>query len=225
MSQSRVFCFRHVERNKSNTDDPQTPTAGGQITAYAMGREIRRRFNPTVMTRTTSPQPRGMRTDVIFCQGLVGWEGTPGRELPEQTIDQRLNDFSTDSRDQIAEGVAAAKTYAKLHGVEAEQGVFMTPQGKVALRIKVGEMIEVIDELGSQAGDHLMTGLHGAGIDGACIELNQRLDEDYPDGMGANGGMFDKVEGFVATFEDGKLVSIEIVRQPDYLKTLATVIE
>lgn len=220
---SRVFVLRHVERDKSNTADPQTPTQGGEITAFAMGRLVRRTFDPHFVSRTTSPQPRSTRTDQIFCAGLAGWEGM---ELPLQTTDSRLNDCTTDPRDTVQTGVKEAKALAQYHGLEPEQALFLCDTGRRALAVKIDEVAQVIIERSLISGDHLMCGLHGGATDGVFARLARQLQENVSDGMGAFGRPIGKVEGFVALYDDdAKLVELVKITQPGYLETLATVVK
>lgn len=221
--QSRIVALRHVECDKQNPDDPQAPTPGGEIAAFATGMDLRP-FDFHFVECTSSPQPRAIYTARLILSGFRGFDDTIS--VPEITTDNRLNDFSTDERPVIVLGLEASKNVAKLHGLKPEQAIFLTPRGKEALTIKVQEMLTVIDELAAREGDHLLAGLHGAAIDGAMIALLTRLKgQEVPEGMGAHGGMFDNVEGFIAYFENGAITMIEQIRKPNYLKTLATVLK
>jgi len=216
---SRVFVLRHVERDKSNTDDPQTPTPGGEVAAYAMGMELRKRFFANIVDVTSSPQPRATRTAAILMAGINGYNEAKWR--PVQT-DQRLDDFSSDQR--FVEEVKAVKEFAKKNGLEPEQAIFLAPEASKMLEIKSSEYEGVVRELGKESGDHLVT-VHGAAIDGCCLRIrNSSM------ALGNNGGMFDKVEGFVACFSydefssSYELQNIELIRQPEYIRALNAIL-
>lgn len=219
---SRVFCIRHIERDKGRNDDPQFPTYLGEIQAYTMGLEVRRKYSPTFVSVTSSPQPRATRTAAIFLAGLAGHNVTAG--IPPVDTDSRLNDFSTDKRPEVEPGLKICKRYAQATGVEVEQALFLCSASEVAKarQTKVGELLDVIDAWSTGEGDHLLA-LHGAAIDGACIALMKALDPNEPAevNLGYHGGMFDKAEGFVAVYEDGILKSVETIRQPATLKAMA----
>lgn len=218
---TRIFCIRHIERDKSRTDDPQWPTKGGEIAAFAMGIELRDK-SPNFATITSSPQPRAIRTAILVCCGL---RGITSQQFPTIEKDSRLNDFSSDERPEIKACIQSAKKHAKLNGLEVEQSAYLTEDGLKGVMIKSDELVSVIDEKAKLADDHMVGGLHGSAIDGAYAKLSQRLSPDVKFGMGAAGSMFDKVEGFIATFEDGKLAKLEMIRQPDYLKALGCLVK
>jgi hypothetical protein len=219
---SRVFALRHVERDKSNEKDPQTPTIGGETVAYIMGALIRKYYDPAIMEITSSPQPRATRTGQIVMAGIRGYTET---YFPIETPDERLNDFSTDPRPEIVAGVTAGKSMAKAAGIEVESAMFIAGEFATnALDLKAHEALPVIMELGTQEAGHLVI-MHGACIDQVFLDLSQELTgKDIS--VSEMGGTFDKVEGFVASFnEEGKLIALEQIRQPGYLKTLATVVK
>jgi len=222
MSKTYVVAFRHVERDKKNPEDPQTPTRGGEITAYAMGMELRKEFNLIPTSCVSSPQPRAVRTASIFMAGVAGYDTV---DIPEITTDNRLNDFSTDKRQVIKDALVICKSHCKLHGVEVEESIHMDPECSNALELKRDELMAVIDEKSSEIGVHLVGGLHGASIDAACMAYANKLNPGSVNGLGENGGLFDKVEGFVLEFTDGELTNLTQLRQPAYLKTLATVVK
>lgn len=217
---SRVFCIRHIERDKANTTDPQTPTKLGEIQAYAMGMEVRREYNPDFRYVKSSPQPRAIRTARIFLAGVLGSGTIPF--LGGINEEERLNDFSTDGRLIVANGMAAARAYAKHHGLEIEQAMFLCPElAPAALQTKCKLMMDVISVLAHKEGDSLMC-VHGSAIDAAAIYYHlYNASESSSFAHGVIGDMVDKAEGFVATFEDGKFVSVEMIRQPKWLKALA----
>ncbi|MDP2932577.1 MAG: histidine phosphatase family protein [bacterium] len=218
---SRVFVVRHVERDKANTADPQTPTALGEIQAYAMGMEVRRKYNPNFRHVRSSPQPRAIRTANIFMAGVAGFQTAAG--APPVSTEENLNDFSTDGRTIVADGVKEAKTFGKRHGLEIEQSIFLSPiHAPAALQTKCKEMQNVLYKLGLKEGDSLMC-VHGAAIDAVAIWLHMygKQDAHAQFEHGVIGEMIDKAEGFVATFEDGRFVSVEMIRQPAWLKALA----
>lgn len=223
-AKTRIFFIRHVERDKDNKDDPQTPTTGGEIVAYGMGQYVRKTFRPQLARVKSSPQDRATRTKTVFVAGVNGYTTVPFVEYFE--TDKRLDDFSSDKRPEIKRGLDEAKEYATTNGIEPEQSLFLTPNGRAAVDLKVGEMLEVVDELGNKPGDHLLCGLHGGAIDGTFIALSQRLDIGTTDGMGAAGGMFDKCEGFVAEFDEhGEVEKVTAIRQPQYLKVLSAAVK
>lgn len=217
---SRVFCIRHIERDKANTADPQTPTCLGEIQAYAMGVEVRREYDPDFRYVESSPQPRAIRTARIFLAGVLGSGTNPF--LGGIHEEERLNDFSTDGRTIVADGIAAAKAYAKHHGLEIEQAMFLCPTlAQAALQTKCKLMMDVISILANKEGDSLMC-VHGSAIDAAAIYYHLSGPARYPSlAHGVIGDMVDKAEGFVVTFKDGKFVSVKMIRQPKWLKALA----
>ncbi|MDX9893281.1 MAG: hypothetical protein RB292_02605 [Patescibacteria group bacterium] len=203
--QSRVLVIRHSERDKANEKDPQALTDCGEVIAFVMGVFVRV-FNFHFVDYVSSPQPRCWRTLIVLVRGICGYK--PAIE-PDIAHDPRLDDFSTDKRDIVSEGLKAAKAHAKTAEITVEAAIMET--APEAVDIKSSEMLEVIDERGAVEGDHLVT-VHGAAIDGAAIKLSNRLGANLPMTMDAIEGQLQYCEGFLATFEDGKIVEIEILR-------------
>ncbi len=214
---SRVFVLRHVERDKSHPTDKQTPTQGGAIAAMAMGIELQKKYDPHFVQVVSSPQPRATRTAELILRGLMPLDN----EEFEVAIDTepRLNDFSSDPRQEVKDAIVAAKKIEKQFAVDVEQAMFVDESARAVAQMKATENLAVIDELGASEGDYLVTG-HGCALDGVCALLKMRLDNSLEFGMGAIGGMLDKVEGCVAEYEDGILKSVEMIRLPAYLKAL-----
>lgn len=222
MVHSVVYLLRHVERDKKHPTDPQAPTEGGEIAAYAMGTVIRRKWNPKFKNVRTSPQPRGFRTAKLLLTGVTGWGDEP---LPMVVPDPRLNDYSTDAREPIKAGIKAAKAVESQFGVEIECAIYTCPEGQLALQIKVAEAMSVLMELKAQAGDQGMLGLHGATIEGLVLKCMQELDPAVLFGMGAIGGQYSKVEGARISFGlDGKVLKIEPIRHPVHVKAMFAVL-
>lgn len=220
---SRIFALRHVERDKSNIEDPQTPTKGGELSAYAMGMELRCKYQPDFVDCVSSPQRRATRTADVVLAGITGWFDGPCITIRE---DNRLNDYSTDERPLIKEAIAHNKGYAQENGIEIELAFFLTEIGRKAIDIKASEAVGVVAELSESPGDHLLAGLHGTTIDELYLRLQKAMiDPVMSVSRGPAHGIFDKVEGFVAEFNDDGICSIEEIRQPNYLKTLATVLK
>lgn len=220
---SRLFALRHVERQKDNTTDPQAPTLGGEVVAYAMGAVVREQYRPMIEIITSSPADRAVYTAAVLMHGICGYKGTSG--IPIDT-DHRLGDWSSDPRHLIQRGLESAKIYAAIHGIEVEAAVFETAEGRSALDLKLSEGLAVINELAAMPGDHLVAGLHGGSVDGLYMTLKGQMTNKYIEHLGQIGGLLGKCEGFVASFdENGELVGLEQIRQPPYLKTLATVLK
>ena len=232
----RIIALRHVERDKDNKNDPQMPTKAGEIAAHIMGIELRHAAllpnDCYVHTILSSPQPRAKRTAVALLKGLADIDD-PG-DADEIITDDRLNDFSTDERPEIKAGLEAAKELAKKASLEVEVALFQTPDGIKAVQIKAMEILAVMYEIVANSGFiidihddlkvHLLAGLHGGAIDGALAILRQnQTHQDVPFDVAPDGGLFDKVEGFVADFglKEGQLQRLAIIRQPAYLKALA----
>jgi hypothetical protein len=211
---NRVYVMRHVQRDKKNVNDNQALTILGEITAFIMG-IIARKFNPKLVSWGSSPQPRAIRTGMIFLQGLA-----EPVTISVKT-ENGLNDTTTDQRDVVQDGLKATKKLAKTHGIPAETAMFICEAGQEALKTKVFEFLKVINQYGKKHGDHLLT-VHAPTIDGAYSELRCKIDSNATPGIGGNLGQFDYGEGFIASYDaDGGIVSVEAVRQPLWLKTLS----
>ena len=136
-------------------------------------------------------------------------------------------------------GLAAAKKFAAQHGIEVEQALFLTREGREAIQEKHTEFqMMAIEDCMKPGGVYLLCGLHGATIDAAYAHnhlwlsgwegkpVESDMVPDSGGGMGLAGGMFDKVEGWVAAYnEETRIIGLAIIRQPAYLKTLATVLK
>lgn len=217
---------RHVERDKSNKSDPQTPTAGGEVAAYTMGMELRKVLEArgiVIDRRVSSPQDRASRTSTLTMRGVAGFNGD--FVLPPMRLDVGLNDFSSDKRPIVVNAMAQAKAYAAEHGVEIEEAIFKAggdcPE---ALTLKVREFSDVIKAEAKQGGVVLIT-CHGAVIDAVIAAAHKRfLNEEIVDmpGPDDNGGLLDKVEGaiFVTDTDIATVTDFEYLRQPQYLKNM-----
>lgn len=219
---SRIFAIRHVERDKSRTD-PQVPTVGGEIAAYAMGQFVREKYHhPKFVDVTSSPQPRATRTAVVFLKGVGGYEW-PEKQSVAITTDQRLNDYSTDERPVVKKGVEASKKFGAENGIEVERALFLCDEGFEAVTLKTNEAMALVWDLAEEPGDHLLCGLHGGTIDGmfcrlAQLQSNRLNGRSVPFGTGAAGGLFDKIEGWYVEFSpQGQAITLEPIRRPAYL--------
>lgn len=208
---SVIAVRRHVERQKPS----QKPTPFGELVAYAMGAEDRR--NGFAYTDcTSSPKDRAVFTAVAYLRGVTSLEQIVPTKVD---TDQRLDDFSTDSRPEVMAGLEAAKEYAITNGIEVEEALFMCREANLSLMIKANEFLSVLQEIGLKKGRHLIT-CHGSAINSTWITLIRSLDQSQPYALGAHGGLFDKVEGFDAYYQNGKLVRLEVIRLPKYLRVL-----
>jgi len=212
---TRVIVIRHSERDKKH-NDPQTLTILGEAVAFLMG-IVLRKFNLNINAHVSSPQNRAHRTLLLLIRGLQGI--SDASHFAIQT-DPRLDDFSNDKSEVVKTAMPIVKKWAKDHDITAEQGMFQTAEGRAALAAKLPGFMQCIDELGSKMGDQLVA-THGAIIDAAGAELKRRLGEDLPFGMGALGGQLWYCEGWMATYEDGILKAVEVIRLPDGFKAAA----
>lgn len=222
---SVVDVMRHIERDKGNKEDPQTPTHGGEIAAFGMGVHMRRTYSPDYTEIRTSPQPRGRRHAELFVMGVRSYqENAPAIPI---LVDERLNDFSTDTRSEIKAGMTAAKELGKRFGTEVEAAIYQSLEGLEAVKTKVYEAEAVLRELAGKPGTHGMIGMHGACIEGLVTLCVRDIvpDTAIESAMAVVGGQFDKCEGARVSFDkNGKAIKVEVLRLPPHIKAMFAVL-
>lgn len=220
---ARLFGIRHFLGDKSNLV-PQMPTIPSEIVSYAMGVLVRHEYCPDFVGAKGSPQPRGYRTGSLFLAGIEGVDVASGTSIHVER-DGRLNDFSTDVRPVVFDGMEAAKQISKNRSISVESALFESEAGLKAVELKVEEAMEVLDQLiKGEPGDYFMGGLHHPTIDGIILRLAQRCYDGVPFAIPTiPGGQINHCEGFVAVFdEDQEVLELKLLRVPTHLLTLTT---
>ncbi|MFA6322692.1 MAG: hypothetical protein WCX71_04425 [Candidatus Buchananbacteria bacterium] len=175
-----------------------------------------RRFNPQFITLTGSPQPRNVGTIIVMMLGIHGHRSVSEAEIFRC---EDINDFSSDPKPEVRTAMPIIKEWARTHATTFDQAVFQTPEGRKALATKMPDFLRQIDLTGAKEGDHLVV-CHGSTLDQGGADLLRRLGNNLPEGMAALGGQLGYCEGWIATYENGNLVSVEVLRTPDWFTIL-----
>lgn len=215
----RKFILRHLSRDKSNMVDPQTPTEMGELEAFMMGVLLRRKYGVSNFEKiVSSPQPRAHRTATLIVAGVRGYVGSAEPVVIE--LNNGVDDFSSDPRftPALKNQLKATKGDACIEG---EQAIFLAGGEVEKLRIdKLAEALDVISGLHGVSGDSLVT-LHGATVDGLFAVLSGGA---LKYGMQAFGRQINKCEGFVLTYDDNGVMTIEKIERPAWLNAVACLI-
>ncbi len=222
---SRVFVLRHTWRaKKANPQDPEALTPTGALIAYLMGEYISQHFEPDFFEgeKRCSDRPRGVRSALTMWAGMH--DGVPANE--KFMAEERLTDWSNDPTPLIQRTLGRVKTFAKANQVNPGEAIFMMmddgdKEVLEAHALKTSRILEVIDDIAQLQlpGDHFVGGLHEAGIDGAFLQCAEG--EVSYKGLMANGGLFERNEGFVASFgSGGNFLHVEQIRLPSDMKAL-----
>ncbi|MFH1292042.1 MAG: hypothetical protein ABIH87_02500 [bacterium] len=246
----RLIVIRHLHRCKDKVELPcyagtgegedrlQTITPVGELIGHAVGVALRGN-DLKVVSRISSNQRRGLRTDAIIVQGLLGAiVPSPYVKYVAYTClpDERLGDISHDPRFS-AEIKSAFKVVKGNLKCSSERAVVATPACHALLWDKLQEAFPCLSEMCTQimgGGDALAMGLHGCVIDGLHNMFDAQLKSETVNGIHhllptyydrfapeRVDGQILKGEGFCVFTKRGVPVRLMPLKLPDELIALA----
>lgn len=172
---SAVLAIRHTIRDKKNPDKAkrQDLTPAGYLLSNVLGAHVGK-ANMILTDIISSDQERAVATARAFTDGYNAIHGEHwAPDYDQILVDERLGDFSgsVDKFPIIKAGLETAKAYAAKHGIDTEEAVFKTPEGRKAMQWRAEGYRSCFLDLLARPGLHAAF-CHGPNIDAATDAIN-----------------------------------------------------
>lgn len=210
---NRVVVLRHSLQGSTNDGEP-TLTSLGVNVSVLMGSYVQSRLRPKYRSATSGPRKRGVESTKAFLLGASGIERRFERLITH--VEPGLTDWGSDRRLVVEQGLKAAKAYMATRKCTVGEGLFCCQEAREALELKVEEALQVLRPKLEEPGDHLISGIHEATIDGMMLAAKV-LPLTHEQIM-LHGGYIERAEGFFIDNTVG--TRVEVIRLPPHIRAL-----